>query len=340
MPVPALKTTPLLVATATITVGLAAACSSPPPAETPCKEPKAQVGLVACPPGTQVEGDKCIRNDVLTVVSCPSGSHYESGACRGNINTDCPDGMLFKSGTGCVPVIAVMDPAPSAPVGLIPSGSKCPSGMAFVRGGAFTLGGFHASAGSTVSVKDFCIDLTEVTVGAYKVCSKKGTCPTSKLVCNQGSSSWVAGDDQLPLNCIDYNDSSTYCSFAGKRMVTEDEWEWVARGGTLARKYPWGNNDDWSRLCASTPNKRTLPCRVGSFSAGDTPLGVHDMAGSLWEWTRTTRAKDNLSPTHMAIRGGGWDIVVGFPSFAAGSRVGYEPTYRSKAVGFRCAKSP
>jgi formylglycine-generating enzyme len=334
---------PLLVAAVTITVGLATACSETPPAQAPCPEPRPQIGLVACPPGTEVEGEKCYRKEVLTVVTCPPGSHFEGGVCLGDLSTDCPAGMTFRSGTGCVPVLAQqpIDPPPTAgvPAGLTPSGSKCPAGMALVKGGSFKLTGYHASAGSTVTVKDYCLDLTEVTVGAYKSCTKKGTCPSTSLVCNQGSSSWNAGDDQLPLNCIDYNDSATYCTFAGKRLATEDEWEWAARGGGLGRKYPWGDTEDWSKLCASTPNKRTLPCKAGSFTAGDTPLGIHDMAGSLWEWTTTTRSQDNLTPGNHAIRGGGWDIVVGFPSFASSSRVGYEPTYRSKAVGFRCAKS-
>lgn len=346
MVTPSPRNAPFLVAAATATIGLAAACSETPAPQTPCPEPRPQVGLVACPPGTEVDGDKCLRKDVLTVVTCPSGSHYENGACMGNINTDCPPGMLFKSGTGCVPaVVQVVEPAQGADAqaGIAGSktapGSKCPAGMAFVKGGSFTLSGYQKSAGSTVAVKDYCLDLTEVTVGAYKSCTKKGTCSSAKLVCHPDSSSWNAGDDQLPLNCIDYVDSATYCAFAGKRLATEDEWEWAARGGALARKYPWGSNEDWSRLCASTPTKRIRPCRVGSFTSGDTPLGVHDMAGSLWEWTTTTRPSDNHNPSNHAIRGGGWDIVVGFPSFAAGSRVGYETSYRSKAVGFRCAKS-
>lgn len=318
-----------------------AACGNTPPPETPCPEPKPMVGLIACPPGTEVEGDKCFRKEVLTVVTCPAGSHFESGVCLGNLSTNCPAGMTFQEGKGCLPIMAqAIDPAPNAgvPAGLKAPG-QCPAGMVLVAGGSFKLGGYHASAGSTVTVKDYCLDLTEVTVGAYKACSKKGTCPTSQLACHADSASFNANDDQLPLNCIDYIDATKYCSFAGKRLATEDEWEWAARGGSLGRKYPWGDTEDWSKLCASTPNKRLLPCRTGSFAAGDTPLGIHDMAGSLWEWTTTTRAADNRTPGEHAIRGGGWDIVVGFGSFAAGSRVGYEPTYRSKAVGFRCAKS-
>lgn len=338
MATPSAKRTPFLVAAATLTLGITAACTETPAPQAPCPEARPQIGLVACPPGTEVDGDKCLRKEVLTVVTCPPGSHFEAGACLGNLSTDCPEGMVFRTGAGCVPVIAPPSIA-AAPVAAAPAGAKCPAGMAFVKGGSFKLGGYQKSAGSTVSVKDYCLDLTEVTVGAYKSCTKKGTCSSSGLTCNPDSSSWTARDDQLPLNCIDYNDSATYCGFAGKRLATEDEWEWAARGGDLGRKFPWGDGEDWSKVCASTPNKRLLPCRVGSFASGDTPLGIHDMGGSLWEWTTTTRPGDNLAPGNHAIRGGGWDIIVGFPSFAAGSRVGYETTYRSKAVGFRCAKT-
>jgi hypothetical protein len=332
-------------AAATAAIALLAACSATPPPEAAgprCAEPVA--GKVVCPPGTERDGDNCYRTDVLTVVKCPAGSHLEDGECLREILTNCPAGMTFQPGTGCVPVVAI-DPAAGAgvPGGLTGAPGKpksgCPAGMALIAGGSFALGGYAKSAGTTTTVTTFCIDLTEVTVGAFRACVKKGTCSDAKLICNPGSSSWAGGDDQLPLNCVDYAESATYCGFAGKRLVTEDEWEWSARGGALARKYPWGASESWSNVCASKPNKRTLPCRVGSFASGDSPQGVHDLAGNLWEWTKSPRPDDNSDPLDQAIRGGGWDIMGSFRSFTADSRVSYEPTYRSKAVGFRCAKN-
>lgn len=217
--------------------------------------------------------------------------------------------------------------------------AQCPAGMAFVPGGTFMLEGRRPSAGTTVSVKGFCFDLTEVTVGAYRACATTGACPTEGLSCHSSSTTWKAQDAALPLNCIDYNDSALYCKLAGKRLATEDEWEWAASGGVLGRTYPWGEEQDWSKVCASRPAGRVLPCRVGSIAAGDSPLGIHDLAGSVWEWTTTVRAEEAHVPGNMAIRGGGWDIVTGYRSFAASSRVTYDVNYRSKAVGFRCAKS-
>lgn len=319
---------------------LACACAEPQAPGPVVPEPTK--GLVVCPPGADLEGDRCVQTEVRTVVSCPPGTHFESGACLANLSTECPDGMRFQEGTGCLPVVLQpIDPPPNAgfPPGLTSGSKKCPAGMAHVPGGAFTLAGYRASAGTSVTVASFCLDLTEVTVGEYKACSTKGACPTASLTCNPTSSSWTAGDDQLPLNCIDYKDASRYCASLARRLPTEDEWEWAARAGDEARKFPWGTKDDWTRVCASSPNPRTLPCRVGSFTVGDTPLGIHDMAGSLWEWTTTTRPEDATRPGDHAIRGGSWDIVSKFSIFAAGSRVPYEPDYRSKAVGFRCARS-
>jgi len=339
-----LRKVPFLFAALTSVIGLAAACTQTPEPQAACPRcPEPRQGNVVCPANTERDGDKCVRTDVLTVVKCPADSHLEDGQCLREV-ADCPAGTTFKAGTGCVPVMVAVpiDPPPNAtvPGGLTgtPGKSKCPAGMAYIPGGSFTLGGYIASAGTTVSVKNFCLDVTEVTVGDYRACVKKGTCKDAKLSCNPDSATWKAGDDKLPLNCVDYTESATFCASTARRLATEDEFEWAARGGSLARKYPWGPNEDWTRVCASTPSRRTLPCRAGSFPGGATPQGVNDLAGSLWEWTTSPRPGDNLAKAHQAIRGGGWDIVVGFPSFASGSRVGYEPTYRSKAVGFRCAK--
>jgi formylglycine-generating enzyme required for sulfatase activity len=313
-------------------VALVAACAETPPPEANCPKTEPAPAKVTCPAGTEQSGNECVKTEVRTDVDCPDGSHFEDGACRATLDTRCPPATTYQQGVGCVPGVVPLRPA---------AGGSCPADMVLVAGGAFRLAGYQKSRGTTTVVQHFCIDKTEVTVGAYKACAKKGTCPTDKLACNPKSSTWNAHDDKLPLNCIDYTDSATYCTSVGKRLPTEDEWEWAARGASLGFAYPWGGTtEDWSKLCASTPKKRDLPCKVGSFPAGDTPLGVHDMAGSLWEWATTTRPEDNSKPTDMAIRGGGWDIVIGFASFSSESRVGYETTYRSKAVGFRCAMTP
>ena len=103
--------------------------------------------------------------------------------------------------------------------------------MAFVQGGAFTLGEKRPSAGTVVAVTGFCLDLTEVTVGAYRECVASGACQTGGLICAATSSSWKWGGERTALNCIDYVDSAAYCAFAKKRLPAEDEWEWAARGG-------------------------------------------------------------------------------------------------------------
>ncbi len=77
----------------------------------------------------------------------------------------------------------------------------------------------------------FCLDLTEVTVGAYRRCVASGMCQTGGLDCAETSSSRKSGSERSALNCVDYVDSAAYCRFAQKRLLAEDEWEWAARGG-------------------------------------------------------------------------------------------------------------
>jgi hypothetical protein len=104
----------------------------------------------------------------------------------------------------------------------------------------------------------------------------------------------VPGREDHPINCISWAEASTYCGWAGtvahKRLPTEAEWEKAARGDD-ARIYPWGDvplpscthvsmNEGPGGGCG---NFSSLP--VGSKPLGDSPYGVHDMAGGVWEWT-------------------------------------------------------
>lgn len=240
-----------------------------------------------------------MRHTLCAVVVC-----FVFGACGG-----------ASPPTSRVPTSVVVLRAPhaasraSAPVERTPT---CPAGMVTVPGGSFWL----AIRRRTVTVATFCMDVTEVTAGAYAACVRTGAC-----------TEWhVTGDDSAgktpdrrfipdpacnygvrpshPMNCVDWAQSAAYCSAHGKRLPTEAQWQWAARGGPEARTYPWGSAKPGTQLCWSGVHKRAGTCPVGATPAGDAPGGIHDLAGNVYEWTSTPYPRN--CPGCMAACGGSW----------------------------------
>ena len=250
--------------------------------------------------------------------------------------------------------------------GTKPSASPT-TAMLVVPPGTFTMGSVKADpeAGErevTLS-RGFRIDATEVTAGEYRACVKAGACTSASahgphLTAEEeqqlGATCTLRDDTHLayPVNCVDRHQAEAYCRFAGKRLPTEAEWEYAARGSD-GRLYPWGNQPPTCGMaalrvdgdCARPPG----PLPVGTFATAKSPVGALDMAGNVAEWVAD--GWDGATRPHRAItdpvvaltigqkgivRGGGWDS--GAVDARATHRTPMSTDSALPDIGFRCAQ--
>ncbi len=224
-------------------------------------------------------------------------------------------------------------------------------------------------------VDGYRIDETEVTMEQYAACVAAGACKSGgvKLSMPKGKGpprpseycNWKeSGREKHPMNCVTWYEASDYCRWLGGRLPSEDEWERAARGLSI-RRYPWGDAEPEERdmpvanladghlakLKASMEgiegyvdgHAATAP--VGSYPAGRSALGALDMAGNVWEWTKTAYepylGNHDTGVAALArgdtpvIRGGGWTNLAQRARCA--NRADCVSWARDPAMGFRCA---
>jgi len=137
-----------------------------------------------------------------------------------------------------------------------------------------------------------------------------------------------------PMIMVNWHDATAYAKWAGKRLPTEKEWGFSARGGLKNKKYSWGNNKNLARDYANysgTGGKdkwdwTTAP--VGSFNPNG--YGLFDMAGNVWEWCQDSSSNESK----RALRGGSWRFTTDYLRLTGrGLR---DLDNRNDYSGFRC----
>lgn len=148
------------------------------------------------------------------------------------------------------------------------------------------------------------------------------------------------GFENHPVVYVDLEDARAYAKWSGKRLPTEQEWQYAAQGAD-GRSYPWG--PQWKEgVCNKGKTGKTTP--VTKFPEGRSPFGCYDMCGNVWEWTESER-NDGRTRFCM-IRGGSFYKAEGSAwyadggpqpcDFAAKFILMWPGLDRCATIGFRC----
>ncbi len=290
-----------------------------------------------------------------------------SGCARSTSDRQAPSSTALPSSA---PQTTVPPPSTSG------SASPSASGVAPSDPPMVTLpkGGFQqGAAGATGDdidwshweiVPSFALDVTEVTVAAYRKCIAAGVCvyPPRSPQCNLERSQQFETD---PVNCVTWMEAETFCDWRVAVLPTQAMWEY-ADGGLHGWEWPSDPrlflhlDPDKDRLYAGegickdrTPSaqarllERAGPlekttCPVGSLPRGDTPEGVKDMEGNVAEWTSSIYCQhpDRLCQGEKRVVKG--DSYDGMTSGYVGrrQRFAYPASAWVPAIGFRCARLP
>lgn len=244
--------------------------------------------------------------------------------------------------------------------------------MVHVPAGEFVMGSDYfekdEKPAHIVYLDAFWIDQYEVTNGMYAKCIEANACPSpmpddmswtfsssaaEEFTLSGPSASkffeQLANDPEFsnqPVTHIWWDYANDYCSWAGRRLPTEAEWEKAARG-LDERTYPWGEQVSCTK--ANFFSCVGAPLRVGSLEAGQSPYGAYDMAGNVMEWVadwyssayyQNSPYENPLGPgagLYRVIRGGSWKNQE--DSARSTNRPGNLSSVPIDFIGFRCAIS-
>ena len=297
---------------------------------------------------------------------------------------------------GCAPS---PEPSPAPPLPEpAPIAASAPEGMALIPGGAYRMGSdaghVHEQPVHEAIVDPFYLDIHEVTNGQFAafVAATGHVTEAEKwgwsLVFTQddrevervpeapwwvkvdkadwrhpnGPESSIEGKDDLPVIQVSWNDAQAYCAWAGKRLPTEAEWEFAARGGLAGTDFPWTGEFAPDGIYRANTWNGTFPDEDSGadghravapvMSYPPNAYGLFDMAGNVWEWCSDwyasgyyaqSPAQNPAGPAsgvERIQRGGSWMCS---DNYCKGYRVFHRshcaPDTGLTNAGFRCAQS-
>jgi formylglycine-generating enzyme required for sulfatase activity len=246
--------------------------------------------------------------------------------------------------------------------------------MLLVPGGTFTMGSDTGGEGDEhpahpVTVAPFWLDKTEVTQAAYDACVEAKACPAADAAILATFGGLFKGPNK-PVVGVSWFAARDYCTWKGKRLPREAEYERAVRGED-GRRFPWGND---APTRAHTVFSANATEDVATHPSGRGPYGHDDLAGNVWEWIdddydplaysragapegkpgscdeivaaqNKLRAESkqgftgsNPIPTECekSIRGGAYNYPAG--GLRSTNRIHHPPSFKLRMTGLRCAR--
>jgi formylglycine-generating enzyme required for sulfatase activity len=231
--------------------------------------------------------------------------------------------------------------------------TKAPAGMKEIPEGIFVFEASNPdpfipypanSENDTLQMSSFFIDEFPVTNSNFADFLKKSNyepADTSNFLKHWKNGDYPEKEANFPVVYVSPEDAKVFCKFYEKRLPTEAEWQYAAQG-TDGRKWPWGSDFD-STLCNNASGQ---PSPVSQFPDGESPFGVKDLVGNVWQLTQDVY--DNGTYYYTMLKGGSfykptssWWYVQGGPQPINHQQMlllvspGFD---RNSTVGFRCMK--